>query len=158
MPHLLSRGQALDEIGRWLRPGDCLVCALLRSDRARVLERVNGVTVMLSSYPRFWGQVMICIDRHAEHFLELEEAEWHMVSEMSLKYARRQELELRPARVYVSALGSTQPLLQTCPHLHVNLLPVYDGQIKPASVFTWEQGVYAGTAAEWDELRRMMLK
>ncbi|TND09247.1 MAG: hypothetical protein FD123_1650 [Bacteroidetes bacterium] len=56
------------------------------------------------------------------------------------------------AAVYVSALGSTQPLLQTCPHLHVNVLPVYDEQIKPPAVFTWDAGVYAGTPAEWEEL------
>lgn len=152
MPQLLTREEALAAIDKTTVAGSCLVCNLLEQHSTQVLHRGMYATVLLSAYPRFWGQTMICLHRHIERFEEVQAAEWEEISKLTLHYAKKLEAMLEPARVYVAALGNVQPLLHTCPHLHVNLLPVYDGTLKPADVFTWANGVYTGTAEEWEEL------
>lgn len=156
MPELLTREQALDEISNNTVPGTCLVCNLLEQTETRVLHRGMYATVALSGYPRFWGQLMICLHRHIEKYDEVQAVEWEETSRLTLQYAKKLEAVLEPARVYVAALGSVQPLLHTCPHLHVNLLPVYDDTLKPAAVFSWEQGVYTGTEEEWNVLLELL--
>jgi len=152
MPQLITREAALAQIGKEISPGECLVCHLLKKESARVLQREAYATVLLSSYPRFWGQVMLCVNRHVESYSELKDEEWEELSHFSLEYARRLETQLQPVRVYIAALGAPQPLPHTCPHLHVNLLPVYDAQLKPSEALTWTNGLYAGSEEEWQEL------
>lgn len=152
MPQLLTRAAALAALEQSTVAGSCLVCNLLEQHSSLVLHRGMYATVLLSAYPRFWGQTMICLHRHVEKFEEVQAAEWEETSKLTLLYAKKLEAALEPARVYVAALGSVQPLLHTCPHLHVNLLPVYDVSLKPADVFTWANGVYSGSEAEWEQL------
>lgn len=155
MPRLITRAQALEEIGSWMRPGDCLMCRLFEKQEAYVLEKNEHITVFLSQYPRFWGQVMVAFNRHAEQYSELRAEEWAAASHAMLHYAQQIETLLRPVRVYVCGLGSTQPLLMSCPHLHINIMPVYDPMIKPSEVLTWREGVYAATEEEWKALQEL---
>lgn len=146
----------MERIGKEIPEGDCIVCAINSGKFSVVLERNDWITVMLSAFPRCWGQVMINLNRHAENFSDLNEAEWNALHEAAFRYAKKIEVALKPVRVYTSMMGAPSNLPNTCPHLHLNVLPVYDAAMKPADLYTWEFGVYAGTVEEWGELERLL--
>jgi hypothetical protein len=38
-------------------------------------------------------------------------------------------------------------------HLHLHVIPVHDPEDRPASVFSWQEGVYVAERDEWIALR-----
>jgi diadenosine tetraphosphate (Ap4A) HIT family hydrolase len=151
MPQLISRQQALDQINSVLEAGECLVCKILSGNPVCVLEKGRYTTIALSEYPRTWGQTMVLLNVHKTTVSEITKEEWDELTEKCREYAVKIEKELKPVRCYISSLGASENLPNTCPHIHFNLIPVYDNS-KPSEIFTWEKGVYAGSEEEWKEL------
>ena len=152
MPHLISRAEALFELEKNKTEEKCFLCSLVSGNAKFILEKNNLVTVFLSEYPRFWGQIMIAPNLHSEKFSSLDEGAWKMMNKAALKSARILEKLFSPARVYIASTGSPENLPMTCPHNHINVIPVYDAALKPSQVFTWGNGLYAGREEEWKEL------
>jgi diadenosine tetraphosphate (Ap4A) HIT family hydrolase len=157
MPHLISREQALLELQK-NKSGNCFLCSLINGNAKFILEKNNSVTVFLSEYPRFWGQIMIAPNIHSEKFFELDENTWKEMNHFALKSARILEKLFSPVRCYIASTGSPENLPMTCPHNHINVIPVYDATLKPAQVFTWANGLYAGSEVEWKELFSLLSK
>jgi diadenosine tetraphosphate (Ap4A) HIT family hydrolase len=155
MPQLISRRQAIDRISSVLKPGECLVCNILSGQHPYVLEKNRYTTVVLSEYPRNWGQIMILLNEHKIAVSEITKEEWTELTEKCREYSVKIERMLKPVRCYISSLGAEENLPNTCPHIHFNLIPVYD-KSKPSEIFTWEKGVYSGTEEEWEELMRKL--
>jgi diadenosine tetraphosphate (Ap4A) HIT family hydrolase len=150
MPHLITREEAINALGD--ETGECFICDLIHGNAAYLLERRNGVTAFLSRYPRFWGQVMVAPDVHSETFTALDTETWTAMNTVAHKAARIAEKLFSPARCYIASTGSAQQLPMTCPHIHINIIPVPDAGLKPADVFTWKNGLCDGTAEEWSAL------
>ena len=64
MPYLISRTQAITKINSTLKKGECLVCWLLNSNAKYILLKGQYSTVVLSEYPRTWGQTIILLNNH----------------------------------------------------------------------------------------------
>ncbi|MCE9610716.1 MAG: hypothetical protein K8R23_11030 [Chthoniobacter sp.] len=154
MPHLITREQALASLAR-AEPA-CFICELAAGGAPYPLADENGVAVFLSQYPRFWGQIIIAPTAHCEFFTELNPETWLTMSAAALKAARLLEHRFAPARCYIASLGSPRLLPMSCPHLHLNVLPVPAGEWKPCDVFTWKHGLYDGTPEEWQGCWRQM--
>lgn len=43
-------------------------------------------------------------------------------------------------------------------HLHLHVLPVHDPEDRPASVFSWQEGVYVAERREWEALREQYVR
>lgn len=148
MPILLSKQHVLDELKREHQHGECIMCRALKNNEY-ILEETKEVIVFLSRYPRFWGHTLVVLKKHKERFTELSETEEKTLQELTYKYAKQIERVLKPSRCYTASLGAEQNLINTCPHIHINLIPVYDKNLRPSEVFTWENGLFSGTKEEW---------
>jgi diadenosine tetraphosphate (Ap4A) HIT family hydrolase len=152
MPHIISRKKAVDKITGSIKPGECLVCRILKSDLKYAIHKGKYTTTVLSEYPRTWGQTMIVLNAHKVAISEITKEEWTEISENTRKTALVIENVLKPLRCYISSLGATENLINTCPHIHFNVLPIYNIQDKPSEIFTWKNGVFQGEESEWKKL------
>jgi len=152
MPYIISREQALKTITESLMEGECLACWILKSKSNYTLKIGEHTTTVLSKYPRTWGQTMILLNSHKEKISEISNEEWQELMIEVKNVTTKIEKTLKPLRCYVSSLGSTENLPNTCPHIHFNLIPIYNIQDKPSDIFTWENGVYNASVAEWEDL------
>ena len=152
MSHFITREKAILEIEKNRNEGECLICSLINGKANFILEKNDRITVFLSEYPRFKGQIMIAPTLHVEQFSRMNEEVWKEMNGFALKSARILEKLFLPARCYIASTGSPENLPMTCPHIHINVIPVYDRTLQPAQVFTWAHGVYAGSGEEWNGL------
>jgi diadenosine tetraphosphate (Ap4A) HIT family hydrolase len=152
MPFIISREEALHQIGLTIRENDCLVCSVLKTEANYVFHKGDHVTIVLSKYPRTWGQTMVLLNTHKTSITEVSAIEWEELMQGVRKAALMIESTLKPKRCYIASLGATENLPNTCPHLHFNILPIYNEEDKPSTIFTWQDGVYSGTDPEWENL------
>ena len=157
MPTRITKEVALERIARESRAPGCLVCSLLASKEARVLERGERATTLLTAYPLTWGHAFVCLHEHVTTYTELSPVALGEATELVHRVATRIEKALAPVRVFVASLGSARnDLTMSSPHLHWHVIPVMETPTRPAEVLTWERGVLDGTAGEWDELVAML--
>jgi diadenosine tetraphosphate (Ap4A) HIT family hydrolase len=156
MPMLIPRAEALDRIrGEGGSPA-CLMCAI--AERAvgdvQVVFEDAEMLVFLPRYVRCWGHVCIMPRLHVTSFGEVPKALWARTSALGHKTSRVVESLQRPRRCYLASTGSSAgELTQSSMHLHLHVIPVHDVEDRPASVFSWQEGVYVAEASEWNELR-----
>ncbi|HTB06447.1 MAG TPA: HIT domain-containing protein, partial [Bacteroidia bacterium] len=131
MPELISRQQAIAKLEKEIPPGECLLCHIGK-EHNYILHKGKYSTVLLSEYPRCWGQIMVMINRHVISFTELKTDEWTELLTNVQKATLCAEAVLKPFRCYVAATGSADNLLMTTPHIHFNIIPVYNKQDKPS--------------------------
>ena len=151
MPYIIPRQQAIDKINSALKQGECLAC-WLNSNSKYVLFKGKYTTIVLSEYPRTWGQTMVLLNKHTVSITEITKEEWDELTENTRKVAVILEQVLQPLRCYVASLGALENLPNTCPHIHFNVIPIYNAEQKPTDIFSWEQGVVAAGEEEWKEL------
>ena len=151
MPQLLSKEEALELLSQEGDAGGCLVCRINRDNPYIITENAH-CKVMLSQYPRFWGHTLVCLKRHAERHTELSDEENTALYRAAHHTAKTLEKLLLPSRCYIASIGSEEQRLNTCPHLHVHVIPVPDSRLKPSDVFTWENGSLRGSEKEWETL------
>jgi diadenosine tetraphosphate (Ap4A) HIT family hydrolase len=152
MPYIIPRHEALDSINSTLIKGECLACSILKSKTKYILNCGMYTTVVLSKYPRTWGQIMIILNTHKTSITETTNEEWQELTDFIKKTTFAIEKTLKPLRCYISSLGATENLPNTCPHLHFNIIPIYNSKDKPENIFTWRNGVYNATEMEWENL------
>lgn len=152
MPYIIPRQAAIDEINRTITKGECLACWILNSNAKYVLHKGKHITVLLSEYPRTWGQTMILLNSHKVNISEIMNDEWTELMENVRKSAIMLEKILSPVRCYIASLGAAENLPNTCPHVHFNVLPIYNIEDRPSDIFTWKDGLYAAGELEWKDL------
>jgi len=158
MAHKISKADALEKLARErAHPEDCLMCEVMAHPHDNlVLYRDKQITAFLSKYPRTWGHVVIATNAHLTSVSEIPVADYTHCFELARQFAAKQELALKPVNTYIASIGAADNLLNTCPHFHVHVLPIYERTTKPAAVFTWDHGVYDGSATEWAELKKAL--
>jgi len=151
MPELLSKTEALKLLEKQHQPGECLICKMNDSGRFKLLEDKTCI-VHLSEYPRFWGHVIVAMKKHTEKYTDVSETENAALYKNAYKTAKVLEKLLNPSRCYIASIGSGENRINTCPHINVHVIPVYDKAQKPSEVFTWENGLFSGTKKEWENI------
>ncbi len=158
MPELIPRHEALRRIIAEGGAPVCLMCAI--RDRkvgdTHVVHEDDEILVMLPRYVRRWGHVMIMPKRHVTSFTAIEPDLFLRMSVLSLQCSRMVERVQKPRRVYVASTGSSAgEITQSSEHLHVHVIPLYEIDDKPSSIFSWSDGVYVAERDEWEALRTL---
>jgi len=156
MPQLIPRHEALARIIAEGGSPVCLMCAV--RDRkvgdTHVIHEDDEMLVILPRYVRRWGHVMIMPKIHVTAFLGIDPALFLRMSTLSLQCSRMVERVLKPRRVYVASTGSSAgEITQSSEHLHVHVIPLYEVDDKPSSIFSWSEGVYVAERDEWEAFR-----
>jgi diadenosine tetraphosphate (Ap4A) HIT family hydrolase len=157
MPRLVPRAEALARIRAEGGEPACLMCAV--RDRAvgdvhAVLED-DEMLVFLPRYVRRWGQILVMPKAHAVSFTDVPYELWSRANDLAHRAAQIVEAVQRPRRVYVASTGSSGgELTQSSQHLHIHVIPLYEADDKPSSIFSWQEGVWIAEPGEWEELRR----
>jgi len=139
-------------------PKGCTMCAIARgeSDHARrgAVARGPHASCVLDRFAVRRGHLLVVLDRHVERVADLAWEEWESVQRLAWEATRAIEAVLHPARVYVAALGSAVPLERTFPHVHVHVIPIFDGgeADRPSEILTWKNGVLVYDEGEDDAL------
>ncbi|HRI63111.1 MAG TPA: HIT family protein, partial [Polyangium sp.] len=110
--------------------------------------------VVLPRYVRRWGHVMVMPKLHVTSFSAIKSSLFLRMNILSLHSARMVEHVQKPRRVYVASTGSSAgEITQSSEHLHVHIIPLYEVDHKPSSIFSWSEGVYVAEREEWESLR-----
>lgn len=157
MPVLISKEEALKRLRVEIPHSDCLMCFLNGNSKLVVFEN-EYVVAFLSAFPRYWGHCIVSLKRHIESTSELTDIEYDSLMKVAKKIAVIVERNYTPQRVYIAMLGAEENMINTCPHIHVNVLPVLDKNMRPSDVLTWENGIYSGSIEEWQELKECIIR
>ena len=132
------------------------MCAILSGEAGPVwaLHTTPQAAVVLSRYPRCWGQAMVLLRRHVTCYGEVHEAEWLEACALARRAAVQIEQHLSPVRCYISSLGAARTdLPMSAAHLHIHIDPVYSLDDRPRTILTLEHGVLAASPEEWAALQ-----
>jgi diadenosine tetraphosphate (Ap4A) HIT family hydrolase len=137
----VGKAEALARVAAAAGPG-CRMCAVV--DEAAPIATSDEAIAVLDAFACRPGHVLVVLRRHEERIAALAWPEWQAVQHLVWRVSRAIEVALAPTRIYVAALGAAQALPNSFPHLHVHVVPLYDGgeDDRPASVFTWTHGMY----------------
>ena len=156
MPTLIPRSEALARIRTEGGDPECLMCAIAKG-RVGPLHAVHeddDVIVFLPRYVRCWGHLCIMPREHVTSYGAASIRLWAEVSIVGHRVARMVEALERPRRCYLASTGSSAgELTQSSRHLHLHVIPVHDSEDRPATVFSWQEGVYVAEDDEWIALR-----
>jgi histidine triad (HIT) family protein len=136
------------------RFGGCLMCGVAAGHGAEVLSQRDGAVAVLDRYASRRGHVLVVLRRHVESLAELGWEEYAEVQRLAWEAAQAMTRALRPARVFIAALGSPERLPMSFPHHHVHVIPLFEGGEgdRPAEVFSWRRGVVVYEPEEASEL------
>ena len=154
MPNKISKKLALEYLaGERLNPKKCLICEVLGNlENYQLLYQNSKLSAFLSKYPRTWGHVIVTTNKHLTRISNIPDDTFASCFSVSRQIAVLQESKLNPKNIFISSIGSSENQINTCPHFHIHILPIYDFDIKPSEVFTWENGIYEGSKSEWEDL------
>lgn len=156
MPTLIPRAEALARIRAEGGEPACLMCAIARREVGELyaVHEDDDVIVFLPRYVRCWGHVCIMPRAHVTSYASVSPTLWGKVSLAGHLAARMVESLDRPRRCYLASTGSSAgELTQSSMHLHLHVIPVHDPEDRPASVFSWQDGVYVAADDEWRALQ-----
>lgn len=144
----ISRDDAMARVSRDVEALDprhrgCVPCALVECPAAvRVAEDPRAV-VLLDRYACREGHMMVVLRRHETHVAALPWEDWCALQRLAWEATRALESALAPRRVFVASLGAVDPLPCSFPHVHLHVVPLYEGgdSSRPARVFSWSEGV-----------------
>jgi diadenosine tetraphosphate (Ap4A) HIT family hydrolase len=137
----LAKPAVLARLEHEKRPG-CRMCALVAE--AEAIATTDHAFAVLDRYASRPGHVLVVLRRHAEGIAALAWDEYAGLQRLAWEMSRAIDAALAPKRIYVAALGSSEPLITSFPHVHFHLVPLADGgeADRPAEVFTWANGIY----------------
>jgi diadenosine tetraphosphate (Ap4A) HIT family hydrolase len=120
----------------------CRMCDLVRA--AEAIAATDQAVAVLDPYASRPGHVLVVLRRHEERITALVWDEYAALQRLAYEMCHAVERVLAPRRIYVAALGSADPLPTSFPHVHLHVVPLTDGgdADRPASVFTWANGMY----------------
>ncbi len=135
------------------------MCAVAAGERdaTKIGESAHAVAV-LERFPCRRGHAVVVLREHEERLERLPPAIWLELHELAHRVAQRIDAELRPVRTFVCALGSATQRVNSFPHVHLHVIPLYDGgeADRPAEVLTWSNGVFVYDPEEEAELVRTL--
>ena len=122
---------------------ECPFCSL---PKERVVARNQFAMVLRDAYPISLGHTLIVPSRHVASFFELSPEERSALMELLDQAKRQIDEAYRPAG-YNVGINDGPAAGQTIPHLHIHLIPRYEGdQPDPRGGVRW---IFPDKAAYW---------
>lgn len=119
-----------------IEPGsaDCLFCNLAKE---RILKETPAFLIVADKYPVSPGHLLIVVKRHREMLCELSMEEW-LDLQNAIRIAQEYVAENYAAEGLNVGVNDGQTAGQTVPHLHVHLIPRYEGDTEdPRGGIRW---------------------
>lgn len=124
-------------------PKPCLFCAL---PQGRIVMANALAMAIRDGFPVSPGHTLIIPRRHIATFFDTTTEERLSMFELMNKTKRELDAELHPA-AYNIGVNDGRAAGQTIPHLHVHLIPRYDGDAsEPRGGVRW---IFPDKAAYW---------
>ena len=124
----------------------CLMCVLGRADRDEnlVVAENDHATLRLNRLPSRRSELMVILRRHAEQNADVRPDEYLALYSLAHRAACTLERHRGALRVFVAQLGAPDEVLTSYPHVHVHVLPLYEGgdASRPARVFSWSDAIH----------------
>jgi ATP adenylyltransferase len=134
----------------------CLFCEVVaeQDDRKNmIVERAAHWYIIINRYPYTTGHVMVVCNRHLERFSELREDESRELMELLVRSERALVKAYAPDGINVGAnLGRTAGA-GVVGHLHVHLVPRWQGDTNFMSTIGDTRVVSEGLDESYDRLR-----
>jgi len=108
-----------------LPPFNCPFCSL---PDERIVDREPLGLVLRDAYPVSPGHTLVIPTRHVGSFFELDEAERAVLLNLLARAREGLEREFKPDG-YNIGINDGAPAGQTVPHLHIHLIPRYQGDL-----------------------------
>lgn len=156
VPRWISREEAIARIQAEGDEPACLMCAIRDAQvgPTYTVFEDDRVLVVLPRYVRRWGSVLVIPREHVTSFGEVTAELWAHTNAVAHRSAQMIERVLSPLRCYVASTGSPSgERVNTSMHLHVHVVPIFDPEDRPRTVFSWDEGVMVAEPAEWLELQ-----
>lgn len=120
----------------------CLLCSIAEESTDVVVETPLA-QVRLDRFGCTEGHLMIVPRAHVEHGAAFSWEHYAHFQFLAHQASIVLQAELAPLRVFVASLGSPKALVQSFPHFHIHVIPVFhaDERARPAHVLSWSSGV-----------------
>jgi diadenosine tetraphosphate (Ap4A) HIT family hydrolase len=105
-----------------------LACPFCSLPDSRIVEREPLGLVLRDAYPVSPGHTLVIPTRHVGSFFELDEAERAVLLNLLARAREGLEREFKPDG-YNIGINDGAPAGQTVPHLHIHLIPRYQGDL-----------------------------
>lgn len=95
----------------------------------RIIAENGFAFALLDKYPVSFGHLLVCPRRHVGSFFELTPAETAAIFDLVREVRSRCDVEYRPSG-YNVGVNVGYAAGQTVMHVHVHLIPRYDGDVE----------------------------
>lgn len=125
----------------------CLFCELVAIKSSRIIEENDQAFVIRDGYPISKGHTLVIPKRHVGSFFDITNDERSALFELVESSKKSLDNEFKPDAFNIGINDGTVAG-QTVPHLHIHLIPRYEGDIKdPRGGVRW---LIPDKAKYWD--------
>jgi diadenosine tetraphosphate (Ap4A) HIT family hydrolase len=119
-------------------PEKCPFCSIIEDDaESRILEQNELAVSMYDGYPVNNGHILLIPKRHVGSFFEVSDDERNALFSLLDLAKSNLDKEFSPAS-YNIGINDGVAAGQTVPHLHIHLIPRYEGDIEdPRGGIRW---------------------
>ena len=107
----------------------CPFCEITKHDGKRIIKENDLAFVVRDGFPISEGHTLIIPKRHVASFFEIANEERQALMELLEQAQKVLDQEFKPD-AYNIGINDGIEAGQTVPHLHVHLIPRYDGDVK----------------------------
>ena len=107
----------------------CIFCDIVRENNARIINQNNLAIVIRDGYPISEGHTLVIPKRHISSFFEVTEEEQKAILKLINQEKEKLDLEFSPD-AYNIGINDGEAAGQTVPHLHIHLIPRYQGDVE----------------------------
>ena len=127
--------------------GSCVFCDILNNGAQRIVRTRSSAVALYDAYPLNPGHALVIPKRHIQSFFEATPTE--RLDLLALLDAMKAEIDSSHApQGYNIGVNDGPAAGQTVPHLHIHLIPRYEGDIEdPRGGVRW---VLPDKAVYWD--------
>lgn len=134
------------------RHRDCVMCVLASPEwePALIVAQNDVALLRLNRIPSRPNEMMVVLRDHVERVSDVPRDVYVRMFDLAHAAASVLESRREALRVFVAQLGAPEDVLVSYPHLHVHVLPLYEGgeAARPSRVFSWSEIVYTYDGGE----------
>ena len=124
----------------------CPFCEITKHDEKRTIKENDLAFVVRDGFPISEGHALIIPKRHVASFFEITNEERQALMELLEQAQKMLDQEFKPD-AYNIGINDGVEAGQTVPHLHIHLIPRYDGDVEdPRGGVRW---IMPGKADYW---------
>jgi len=106
----------------------CPFCEITKHDEKRIIKENDLAFVVHDGFPISEGHTLIIPKRHVVSFFEITNEEHQALMELLVQAQKVLDQEFKPD-AYNIGINDGVEAGQTVPHLHIHLIPRYEGDV-----------------------------